>query len=93
VVDLSSIPTQPWALLDEHQAAAVCGRRVKGFRSDRLQGRGVPYVKLNGTQIRYRLGDVLAWIEQQPKFGGATTTNDAGAAVCVKRGIGRKKKA
>ena len=86
VVDLDGIPTVGWALLNEHQAAAVTGRAVKSLQTDRQLKRGIPYRKLNGSTVRYRMSDVQKWIEDQPLFCSGATPD-------AKRGPGRPRKA
>ena len=86
VIDLNSVLSVPSALVDEHVAAAVTGRPVRSLRGDRLLRRGIPYRKLNGSTVRYRVADITKWIEEQPLFCGFATTE-------VKRGPGRPRKA
>src|SRR5215468_7910474 len=69
-VDLASIPTLPWALLDEHEAAAVVGLSVKVLRRRRQENNPPRYIKLNGVTVRYRYGDLQAYLEEQPTGGG-----------------------
>jgi hypothetical protein len=73
VVDLSTIPSVGWALLDEHQTTAVCARSVKSLRNDRYTGVGIKFRKLNGTTVRYRLSDIREWLDAQPTFDGTAT--------------------
>lgn len=47
-------------LLTESEVAARQGRAEKTLRNQRVNGDGIPYLKL-GRIIRYRLADVLAW--------------------------------
>ena len=88
-VDLPRSPHKEWLLVDEHIAAAPTGRTVKAMRADRQLQRGIGYRKLNGYSIRYQLSDIKKWIEAQPFFGGATTTD---ATPRVKRTAGRPRK-
>jgi len=49
-------------LLDEFQVAEMLGKSVYALRMDRMQKRGCPFAKL-GHHVRYRLEDVLKYIE------------------------------
>ena len=72
-VDLSSIPCSvPWALLNEHEAAAVLHLSVKVLRRQRGEGSGPRWRKLNVFSIRYRLSDLQAFIDAQPTGGAGT---------------------
>jgi hypothetical protein len=71
-VDLSTIPTVAWAPLNEYEAAAVTGHSVKTLRRLRQEGSGPRFTKLNGCTVRYKLGDLWAYLDAQPKGGGAT---------------------
>lgn len=46
--------------LTERELAKRHGYTVRKLQKDRLQGGGIPFVKLGGA-IRYRLADVLAY--------------------------------
>jgi predicted DNA-binding transcriptional regulator AlpA len=48
--------------LDEYEVAALPGFAVASLRNWRCQARGPSYVKM-GRSVRYRLKDVLEWIE------------------------------
>ncbi len=70
-IDLGSVlSNHPAALLNEHEAAAVVGASVKTLRRWRCDGIGPRFRRLNGFTVRYRLGDLIAWIEAQPAGGG-----------------------
>ena len=71
-VDLSTIPWGvPWALLTEHEAAAVLHQSVKVLRRQRGEGVGPRFLKVNGCTVRYKISDVQAFITAQPTGGGA----------------------
>jgi len=71
--DLDGIPwNYPLALLNEFQVAAIRNASVKVLRRERCEGTGPRFRRINGRTVRYRLGDVLAWIEAQPVGGGTT---------------------
>jgi hypothetical protein len=87
-VDLSAIPWNiPWALLDEHEAAAVLHQSVKVLRRQRHEGVGPRYTKLNGCTVRYKLADLQAWLASQPTGGGTLP------GTRERRGPGRPRKA
>ena len=87
-VDPSSIPWNiPQALLNEFQAAAITGMSVKWLRRQRCLGTGPRFRKLSGATVRYRLADLLAWVEAQPA-GGVSLPNEG-----ERRGPGRPRKA
>jgi len=60
-------------LLDETKAAAVLGDVKPGTLSVwRSTGRyKIPYIKI-GRRVRYRRGDLLAWLESRTRANGAT---------------------
>jgi hypothetical protein len=66
IPDLREVPHVPWAWVDEHVYARIRGCSVQLLRHERQMGRGCPYRKINGTMIRYRLGDIQEFIEKQP---------------------------
>jgi hypothetical protein len=68
-VDLASIPTVPFAWVDEHVYAAIRGCSVKVVQRERQEGIGCPYKKINGRTVRYRMGEIMAFLERQPGGG------------------------
>jgi len=56
-----SITTTP-RYLDEKELAAMTGMSLSRLRQDRQARRGIPYHKV-GRSVRYRLDDVLAFLE------------------------------
>lgn len=75
-VDLASIPTVPFAWVDEHVYAAIRGCSVKVIQRERQEGIGCRYKKINGTTVRYNLGDISTFLESQPG-GGLNETRRA----------------
>lgn len=61
--------------LTEHDLATRHQRSVKTLRNERLQGKGVPYVKI-GRSVRYRLSDIESFEESQVR----RSTSDHGGA-------------
>ena len=87
VVDLSQVPPVPWAWVDEHVYAAVRGCSVKVLQNERRLNIGCPFRRINGTTIRYKLGDITTFLESQPGGGGAATPNHR-----TRRGPGRPRR-
>jgi hypothetical protein len=75
-VDLTQIAPVPWAWVDEHVYAAIRGCSVKVLQRERRLNVGCCFRRINGTTVRYRLGDISAFLESQPGGGGATTPSD-----------------
>jgi hypothetical protein len=73
VVDLRQVPAVSWAWVDEHVYAAIRGCSVKTLQNERRLNIGCPFRRINGTTIRYQLGDITAYLESQPGGGGAAT--------------------
>jgi hypothetical protein len=71
-VDLTQIPPVPWAWVDERIYAAIRGCSVKVLQRERGLNIGCPFRRINGTTVRYKLGDITAFMESQPGGGGAT---------------------
>ena len=60
------MPAVPWAWVDEHVYAAIRGCSVKVLQNERRLNIGCAFRRINGTTIRYRLGDIAAFLESQP---------------------------
>jgi hypothetical protein len=86
-VDLTHVPAVPWAWVDEHVYAAIRGCSVKVLQNERRFNVGCPFRRINGTTIRYKLGDITAFLESQPGGGGAIKLNRES-----KRGPGRPRR-
>jgi hypothetical protein len=71
LVDLTQIPPVPWAWVDEHVYAAIRGCSVKVLQNERRLNIGCVFRRINGTTIRYKFGDITAFLESQPGGGGA----------------------
>ena len=69
-IDLTQVPAVPWAWVDEHIYATIRGCSVKVLQHERRLNIGCPFRRINGTTIRYKLGDVTAFLESQPGGGG-----------------------
>ena len=66
VVDLTKVAPVPWAWVDEHVYAAIRGCSVKVLQRERRLNIGCPFRRINGTTIRYKIGDITAFLESQP---------------------------
>jgi hypothetical protein len=86
-VDLTQVPPVPWAWVDEHVYAAIRGCSVKVLQNERRLNIGCPFRRINGTTIRYKLGDITAFLESQPGGGGATKPSQKDS-----RGAGRPRR-
>jgi len=70
-VDLTRVPSVPWAWVDEHVYAAIRGCSVKVLQNERRLNTGCAFRRVNGTTIRYKMGDIEAFMESQPGGGGS----------------------
>ena len=87
LVDLTQVPAVPWAWVDEHVYAAIRGCSVKVLQNERRLNIGCPFRRVNGTMIRYKFGDITAFMESQPSGGGAAQPVNQ-----ERRGAGRPRK-
>src|SRR5438046_2445019 len=78
-VDLTQVPVVPWAWVDEHVYAAIRGCSVKVLQNERRLNIGCPFRRINGTTIRYKLGDITAFLESQPGGGGGAKPGNSPA--------------
>ncbi len=86
VIDLTQVPAVPWAWVDEHVYAAIRGCSVKTLQRERRLNIGCPFRRIGGTSVRYRLGDITAFLESQPGGGGKTRGSEDA------RGAGRPRR-
>ena len=56
-------------LLNEHDVARITGLSVASVRRWRLFRQGPQYIKI-GAAVRYRPGDLAAWLDSRPASGG-----------------------
>jgi len=70
-VDLTQVPAVPWAWVDEYVYAAIRGCSVKVLQNERRLNVGCQFRRINGTTIRYKMGDIAAFMESQPGGGGS----------------------
>ena len=64
-------------LLDEKAVAEILSCSVKTLQKHRLEGRGIPFVKLSKGLVRYRPSDVRSTINASVRL----STSDPGQAV------------
>jgi hypothetical protein len=62
--------------VDEHVYAAIRGCSVKVLQRERRLNIGCPFRRINGTTIRYKFGDIMAFLESQPAGGAGATANN-----------------
>ena len=70
-IDLARVPAVPWAWVDEHVYAAIRGCSVKVLQNERRLNIGCSFRRINGTTIRYKIGDIAAFMDAQPGGGGS----------------------
>ena len=66
LVDLTQVPAVCWAWVDERTYAAIRGCSVKTLQNERRLNIGCPFKRVNGTSIRYKMGDITTFLESQP---------------------------
>ena len=51
--------------ITEHEVADLIGRSVSSLRRDRCYGQGIPFIKFKegSGAVRYRMSDVIAWLD------------------------------
>lgn len=85
--DLAHVPPVPWAWVDERVYAAVRGCSVRVLQHERRLNIGCPFRRINGTSVRYKFGDIVAFLESQPGGGGS-----AEPSIQSRRGRGRPRR-
>lgn len=58
-------------LLRQKEYCELTGKAESTAEQDRLYGRGAPFIRM-GRSIRYRLDDVVAWLESLPRYNSTT---------------------
>jgi hypothetical protein len=71
-------------LLNQKAYCQLTGKSAATAEQDRLYGRGCPFIRM-GRSIRYRLDDIIAWLESLPRFA-STTQADAAKGHDLARG-------
>jgi hypothetical protein len=72
LIDLRHVPPVPWAWVDEKVYAAIRGCSVKVLQNERRMNIGCSFRRINGTTVRYKMGDIAAFMEGQPGGGGGS---------------------
>lgn len=62
-------------LLNQKQYCEITGKADSTAEQDRLYGRGAPFIRM-GRSIRYRLDDVVDWVESLPRYGSTTEADN-----------------
>lgn len=77
-MDESVIPnsTRPAPLLSEEEAAKLLGMKKQTLANWRTNGVGPKFVKVGGRSIRYKLSELLAFIEDRT-FNSTTEAMNA----------------
>ena len=65
----SDFPWQRWQMVDERAVALLTGRTLKAIQHDRCRGIGIPFKRLNGATVRYKVADILDWLDSLPSGG------------------------
>lgn len=63
-------------LINEHDAAAFLGYTVRALQNWRVRGGGPKFIKVSARSVRYRMRDLLDWIDNHT----VTSTSDPGWA-------------
>ena len=62
-MEINELMNKPY--LNELEVAAITGRAVSTLRNERHLRRGIPYHVVGQRSIRYRLTDVMKFLEAQ----------------------------
>jgi hypothetical protein len=62
-------------LLTQTQYCGLTGKKASTAEQDRLYGRGARFIRM-GRSIRYRLDDVVAWLESLPRYNSTTEADN-----------------
>ncbi len=62
-------------LLNQKQYCELTGKAESTAEQDRLYGRGAPFIRM-GRSIRYRLDDVVIWLDGLPRFHSTTEADE-----------------
>lgn len=63
-------------IMNEHDAAELLGYTVRALQNWRVRGGGPKFVKVSARSIRYRMRDLLDWIDAHT----VASTSDLGTA-------------
>jgi len=62
-------------ILTQKQYCEISGKADSTVEQDRLYGRGPRFLRM-GRSIRYRLDDVVAWLESLPRYNSTTEADN-----------------
>ena len=62
-------------LLNQKQYCELTGKADSTAEQDRLYGRGAPFIRM-GRSIRYRLDDVVGWLESFRRYNSTTEADN-----------------
>jgi phage terminase Nu1 subunit (DNA packaging protein) len=62
-------------MVDERTVALLTGRTVRAVQHDRRRGIGIPFKRINGATVRYKVADILDWLDSLPS-GGSQPAED-----------------
>jgi hypothetical protein len=62
-------------LLTQRQYCELTGKADSTAEQDRLYGRGALFIRM-GRSIRYRLDDVVTWLESLPRYSSTTEADN-----------------
>ena len=62
-------------LLNQSQYCELTGKGKSTAEQDRLYGRGAPFIRM-GRAVRYRLDDVVDWLENLPRYKSTTEADN-----------------
>jgi phage terminase Nu1 subunit (DNA packaging protein) len=68
----NEFPWQAWQWVNERAVSQLTGRSLKAIQRDRCRGIGIPFKKLNGATVRYKVANIIDWLEAQPSGGSCT---------------------
>lgn len=62
-MDIAELLKKPF--LNEREVAAITGRALSTLRNERHLRRGVPYLRVGRRSIRYKLDDVMSFMQSR----------------------------
>ncbi len=60
-------------LIDEKEAAEFLGFTRRAMQNWRFRGGGPPFIKLSERSVRYRVKDLIAWIDSRKRASTSDT--------------------
>ena len=61
-MEFNELMSKPY--LNEKEVSAITGRALSTLRNERFMRRGIPYAVVGQRSIRYRLTDVIKFMEK-----------------------------